>query len=233
MNFPERALADAGTVTVTGSGWAEAVPDLVTVSVAVECRAPSVADAYAAAGRGLASVAAALRQQGVASADLRTGGLSVRADLAWRDGEGQKLVGYVAGGSLAVRLRDVDNAPAAISAAVESGGDDVRLESLRLVLSDDSAVRAQAREAAWQDALRAAAQFASLASATLGRVLSVTDQRAGPGPVPVAGLQRASAVEAPAIESGRNRVEAGVTVTWELLHQRAADAGNHEAARRP
>jgi uncharacterized protein YggE len=127
-------------------------------------------------------------------------------------------VGYVAGGSLAVRLRDVDNAPAAISAAVESGGDDVRLESLQLVLSDDSAVRALAREAAWQDAVRAAAQFASLASATLGRVLSVTDLRAAPGPVPVAGLQRASAVEGLPVESGRNRVEACVTVTWELLH---------------
>ncbi|RAX17362.1 DUF541 domain-containing protein [Pseudarthrobacter sp. AG30] len=218
MNAAERASTDAGTVTVTGSGWAEAVPDLVTVSVAVECRAPSVADAYAAAGQGLAAVAAALRGHGVAPADLRTGGLSVRADLAWRDGEGQKLVGYVAVGSLAVRLRDVGNAPAAISAAVGSGGDDVRLESLQLVLSDDSATRAQAREAAWQDALRAAAQFASLASATLGRVLSVTDLRAAPGPVPAAGLQRASAVEGLPLESGRNRVEAGVTVTWELLH---------------
>ena len=218
MNRTDQASGEAGTVTVTGNGWAEAEPDLVTVSVAVECRAPSVAGAYAAAGQSLSAAAAALREHGVGPADLRTNGLSVRADLAWRDGEGQKLVGYVAAGSLAVRLRDVDNAPAAISRAVESGGDNVRLDSLQLVLSDGSAVLARAREAAWQDAFRAATQFASLASATLGRVLSVTDQRAAPGPVPVAGLQRASAVERPAIEPGRNRVEAGVTVTWELLH---------------
>jgi uncharacterized protein YggE len=218
MSRPDQGFGDTGTVTVTGTGWAEAQPDLVTVSVAVECRAPSVDDAYAAAGRSLAAVTTALRHRGIAPADLRTNGLSVRAELAWRDGEGQKLVGYVAGGSLAVRLRDVDNASAAISDAIGPGGDDVRLDSLQLVLSDDSAVRAQAREAAWQDALRAAVQFASLASATLGRVLSVTDQRSVPGPVPVAGLQRASAVEGAAIEPGRNRVEAGVTVTWELLH---------------
>ncbi|MDQ0801721.1 SIMPL domain-containing protein [Arthrobacter sp. SLBN-112] len=218
MSRPDQAPGDTGTVTVTGTGWAEAPPDLVTVSVAVECRAQSVEEAYAAAGQSLSTVAAALRDHGIGPADLRTNGLSVRADLAWRDGEGQKLVGYVAGGSLAVRLRDVGSAPAAISRAIESGGDDVRLDSLQLVLSDDPAARAQAREAAWQDAFRAAAQFASLASAGLGRVLSVTHQRGAPGPVPVAGLQRASTVEGPAIESGTNRVEAGVTVTWELLH---------------
>ena len=209
---------DAGTVTVTGTGWAEAAPDLMLVSIGVECRAASVDQAYAAASEGLQEVGAVLRRRGVASADIRSAGLAVRADLAWRDGEGQKLVGYVAAGSLSVRLRDLAAAAAIISAAVGAAGDTVRLNNLQLVLSDDSALRAEAREAAWQDALRSAGQYAALASGRLGRVLSVDESRPVPGPVPLAGLQRASATEGPAIEPGVNRVEAGVTVSWELAY---------------
>ncbi|MDP9886746.1 SIMPL domain-containing protein [Pseudarthrobacter enclensis] len=218
MTRDSQVQVGTGTVTVAGTGWAEAAPDLVLVSVEAECRAQSVAEAYAAAGEGLAAVASALRGRGVAPSDIRSTGLSVRADLAWRDGEGQKLVGYVAAASLAVRLRDLGNASAVISDAVLAGGDAVRLNSLQLVLSDEAGVRAQARDAAWQDAVRAAGQYASLASATLGRVASVTDQRPSPGPVPLAGLQRAAATEPMAIEPGLNPVEATVTATWELRY---------------
>lgn len=175
-------------------------------------------EAWAAASGGLRDVGAALRARGVAPDDIRSAGLAVRADLAWRDGEGQKLVGYVASGSLSVRLRDLAGASAVISAAVGAAGDTVRLNNLQLVLSDDSAVRAQAREAAWQDALRSAGQYAALASGRLGRVLSVDESRPAPGPVPLAGLQRASSAEGPAIEPGVNRVEAAVTVRWELVY---------------
>ncbi|MDQ0769784.1 uncharacterized protein YggE [Pseudarthrobacter defluvii] len=209
---------EAGMVTVTGTGWAEAAPDLMLVSVGVECRAGSVHEAYAAAGEALTAVGSVLHGRGVAPADLRTAGLTVRADLAWRDGEGQKLLGYVAGGSLMVRLRDLGSASATVSEAVRAAGDSARLNSLQLVLSDDSAIRVQARDAAWQDALGTAGQYAALASAALGQVLSVTDGRPAPIPVPLAGLQRASATEGPPVEPGVNRVEAAVTVTWELRH---------------
>jgi len=216
MEREAHVRAEPGTVTATGTGWAEAAPDLMLVSVGVECRAESVAEAYEAAGQGLAAVASVLRSRGVAADDIRSAGLAVRADLAWRDGEGQRLVGYVASSSVAVRLRDLGSASAVVSEAVRTAGDDVRLNSLQLVLSDDSVVRAQARDAAWKDALSSAGQYAALASATLGRVLTVIDTRPAPGPLPLAGIQRASATEGPSVEPGVNRVEAAVTVTWEL-----------------
>lgn len=166
----------------------------------------------------MAAVAAALRSRGVAAADIQSAGLNVRADLAWRDGEGQRLVGYVAASSLNVRLRDLSRASATVSEAVRAAADTARLNTLQLVLSDDSAVRAEARDAAWRDAFRTAGQYAELASASLGRVLSVTEQRLGGAPVPVAALQRASATDSMPVEPGQNRVEAAVTVTWELRH---------------
>lgn len=218
-------LGHPGTVTATGTGWAEAPPDLMLVSIGAESRAAAVASAYSAAGEALEAVAAAFRAHGTAAADTRTTGLTVRADLVWRDGEGQRVAGYVAAGTLDVRLRDMTSAAGVISEAVNAGGNDVRLNSLHLDLADDSQARERARAAAWEDALRAGRQFAMLASATLGRVVSVVEHGPAQGPVPLAGLQRASAVESVAVEPGQNRVQAAVTVVWELGPARQEGTG--------
>lgn len=207
--------AETRTISVTGTGTAEAPPDVLTLSVGVECRRTSVGTAYADAGTASAAVAATLRQQGVADADMRTSGLNVRPELVWRDGEGQHVAGYVASSVLTVRVRPVAGASAVIAAVVDAGGDDVRLNGLELGFADESEVIARAREAAWRDAATAAEQFAALASARLGRVLSVTEQPLQ-GPVPMATMERAAAVDAISVEGGHATAGTRVTVVWEL-----------------
>jgi uncharacterized protein YggE len=205
------------TITVTGTGTAEAPPDLLTISVGVECRRSGVGAAYAGAGTASAAVSGALREKGVADADFRTSGLNVRPELVWREGEGQQVTGYVASSVLTVRVRRVAAASAVIAAVVDAGGDDVRLSGLELGFADESAVLARAREAAWQDAAAAAEQFASLASARLGAVVSVAEHPISSGPVPVARLERAAATDAISVEAGHASLGASVTVVWELL----------------
>jgi uncharacterized protein YggE len=205
------------TVTVTGTGTAEAPPDLMTISIGVECRRPGVGAAYGDAGTASGAVSGALRQHGVADADIRTSGLNVRPELIWREGEGQRVAGYVASSMLTVRVRQVADASAVIAAAVDAGGDDVRLNGLELGFADEAAVLARARGAAWQDAAAAAEQFASLASARLGAVVSVAEHPLASGPVPVARLERAAAADAIGVEPGHASLNAGVTVVWELL----------------
>lgn len=204
------------TITVTGTGAAEAPPDLLTISVGVECRRDSVGAAYADAGTASALVSSALRRHGVADADIRTSGLNVRPELVWRDGGGQQVTGYVTSTVLTVRLRQVGAASGVIADVVDAGGDDVRLNGLELGFSDESAVASVAREAAWQDAVATAEQFASLASARLGPVVSISELAEGPRPVPVARIQRAAATEAISVEAGQTSVGASVTVVWEL-----------------
>lgn len=204
------------TVTVTGTGTAEAPPDLLTISVGVECRRESVAAAYADAGAAAAAVTDALRQHGLGDSDLQTTGLNVRPELIWRDGEGQKVAGYVASSVLTLRLRQVAAAGSVIAAAVEAGGDDVRLNGMDLGFADESAVAARARTAAWQDALATAGQYAALASARLGAVISLTEHPAAPEPVMRPRIQRSAATEAIGVEAGHASVSASVTVVWEL-----------------
>lgn len=206
----------ARTITVTGSGTAEAVPDLLTVSIGVECRREDVGAAYAAAGRAAAGISAALREHGVGDRDISTSGLNVRADVVWKEGQGQTVAGYLASSVLAVRLRDVAGSSEIIAAAVAVGSNDVRLNGLDLGFSDPAGVTAEAREAAWQDALTTARQFAALAGAELGPVVSVTQQPGPPAPIPVARIQRAMATDAVGIEAGQSGVSATVGVVWEL-----------------
>ncbi len=216
MTGEPNTWTNSRTITVTGTGTAEAPPDLLTISVGIECLRDSVGTAYADAGTTSGAVSGALRRHGVADADIRTSGLNVRPEFVWRDGGGQQVTGYVASSVLTVRLRQVSAASGVIAAAVDAGGDDVRLNGLELGFSDESAVASLAREAAWQDAVARAEQFASLASARLGAVISIAEHPDAPGPVPVARIQRAAASEAISVEAGHASISASITVVWEL-----------------
>ncbi|AXJ10663.1 SIMPL domain-containing protein [Arthrobacter sp. PM3] len=205
------------SISVTGTGSAEAVPDLLTLSIGVECRRETVAGAYGDAGIRSAAITAALRQHGVDSADMSASGLNVRAEVNWQDGKGQVVTGYAASSTLTVRIRSLSSSSEILAAAVAAGGDDVRLNGLSLGFTDPAAVEAQAREAAWQDARTTAEHYAALSGASLGKVLTLTQQSGFQAPVPVAKMQRAVAAESLTVEAGESSVTATLGVVWELL----------------
>ncbi|MBT2514215.1 SIMPL domain-containing protein [Arthrobacter sp. ISL-30] len=205
------------TITVTGNGSAQAAPDMLTVSFGVETRRGAAGAAYDDVGASAAAISAALRDHGVPDADIRTSALNLRAELLWQEGQGQRVTGYLASTVLSVSLRQLSSASATISAAVEAGGDAIRLNGMELGFADASAVTARAREAAWKDAVAKATQFASLAESTLGQVVSVEQNPSSPPPIPMGGgMLRAAAVDSVTIEPGETSVDASVTVAWEL-----------------
>ncbi|OFI38230.1 hypothetical protein BIU82_18600 [Arthrobacter sp. SW1] len=206
------------SITVTGDGTAEAVPDLLTLTLAVEVRRETAAHAYDDAAAVALSVTEALRRHGVADGNLRTSGLNLRPDVVWVENEGQKVTGYVASTDLVARLGPPHLAPAAISAAITAGGNNVRINGIEQGFSDSSAVAASAQDAAWHDAEAKARRFAELAASRLGQVLSIEQRPSHDRPVPVAGdMARTVAAEGVAIEPGTVAVSVSVLVAWELL----------------
>lgn len=204
------------TIAVTGSGSAEAAPDLLTLSIGVECRREDVRAAYRDAGTVSTAITTALRDFGVGGADITTTGLNVRAEINWQEGRGQTVSGYLASTTLSVRIRELAGSSEIIAAAVGAGGNDVRLNGLELGFADPSAVTARAREAAWQDALTTAQHFAALSGAELGKVISVTRQPGAPSPIPLVTMERAVATDTFAVEAGESSVSESVSVVWEL-----------------
>ncbi|MGW0181530.1 SIMPL domain-containing protein [Nocardia sp. NPDC003345] len=215
------------TVTVFGEGTVRATPDRLVVSIGVECRASTVGLVYEQAGRRVAAVTAALRGDGVPDTDITTGLLSVRADTAWQDGI-SRITGYIATTTLDLILpQRPPGAPdtprtdpaEVIAHAVTAGGDDARLGGLRHTYADRERVLTRARDAAWDNALDKARQYARRAARDLGPVLEITEHTAGPPyPPRESGGVRMVAASAPAvpIESGEQEVAATLRVTWQL-----------------
>lgn len=198
-------------ITVTGSGSAEAVPDVVDVELGAEATAPDVQQALDAAAVGLDAARSALAEHGVAPADLQTAQTSTWTEN--REGGVQVTTARL---SLRARVRDVTSAGECVRAALAAAGAVARLESMHLAVGDtDTLVRA-AREAAFHDARATAEQLAALAGRSLGRVVDVHDgSGAGGGPRPMA--MRADAMATTlAVDPGTQQVSASVTVRWEF-----------------
>ncbi|WP_245568678.1 SIMPL domain-containing protein [Nocardia concava] len=220
-----------GTITMIGSGSASATPDIMRVSISVETRAETVAAAYARAGERADAVIGSLRGDGVQGRDINTSGLTVRAETVWTDGNREQLVGYIAGTSLTVTLRDIaapdgeaksdaEGGPAAIIAhAVDAGGDDVRLGGLTLTVADEETLTVRARDAAWDHALGKAEQYVHRAGRKLGPVIEITESISDPVPQPRIAFA-AEKMSAPGgsvpVQLGETELSASIRVTWQL-----------------
>ncbi|MCU1600529.1 MAG: hypothetical protein JWO22_1238, partial [Frankiales bacterium] len=140
------------------------------------------------------------------------GGLSVQP--AW-DHERGRPGKPQATSRVTARLPDIAAAGAVVTAALEAGGKDVRLESLTPVVTDAVAALRDARQRAFGDARTAAQQYAELAGLRLGACLQVQE-----GGLPGAGTwgRKSMATMGGAVDvpQGPLDVSASVTVTWEL-----------------
>lgn len=205
------------TITVTGTGTAEAVPDQLALSLALECRRDNVAAAYEGLGAAVRAVTSSLRGNGVQDQDISTAGINVRAEVTWREGQGQIVTGYLAVSALDVRLRMPDAAHV-ISDAVTAGGNDVRLNGMVPGFADETVIVAEARKNAWLDAQAAATQLAGLAGASLGKAESVQEHPPPQNIVPLSGIRRAAAVESVPVEAGTTAASCTLTITWSLSY---------------
>ncbi|MFC9963423.1 SIMPL domain-containing protein [Nocardia ignorata] len=212
------------STTTFGRGTVRAIPDLIRVTLTVESRAATVAGAYDRAGQRVNAVVAALRTAGVRDSDMATSGLGVRTETVYTDNGRNEIVGYLASTGLSIALREGSGTEPAetVAAAVNAGGDDVRLGGLTRGIADPAPLLIQARDAAYDDALAKAEQYAARAGVRLGAVLQITEDTS-PTPraydvsaemdSPIMFARSSSPVP---VVPGETEVGANVRVTWAL-----------------
>lgn len=199
----------ARTVTVSGTGTAYAVPDSAVVSASIGHRAATVAEALAGVNSAAdAAVAAALtlvEQSAIATRDLNL----------WpaHDNQGRPS-GFECRHALAVRCESVEVASRVIGVLAEAVGDRLAVESVALVVSDQSAAQAQAREAAYADAVGRATHLATLAGTALGEPVTVVEGGGGFAPYAETAAMRTKADAS--FEPGQTAIGATVSVTFAL-----------------
>jgi len=205
-------MGEDAFVEVTGYGSATTTPDRVRIHVAAAARAPAVGDAFEAADAGLKAMLAAARDHGVSDEDLRSTHVDVQAGRRGR-GAGP---GFRASMGIEITVHDVAAAGRVLAAVVDAGGDTSRVHGISLTANAPEEALAEARAAAWANALDKARQYAGLSGRDLGPVLRVSETPQAP---PYAMAMPAADFVSVSVEPGSQTLAAAITIRWGLTPQ--------------
>ena len=169
-------------IWVTGQATLEIPADIAQVSIGVESRETTVAEARQNAAEAMDSVLAAISAHGVADDDVVTSYFNIQPQTIWievTDSIGRhsepRIIGYIVNNTVQVTVRDIDNLGDVVDTAATAGGDLIRINSIRFTVDDPSVFGEQIREMAAADAMAKADLYARLMGVTLGPVVYLTE----------------------------------------------------------
>ena len=217
------------TITVTGEGEVNALPDLATFSFTVSADANSVSTAQEEVTKKMDAVLLAVKSLGVEEKDIKTTDYSVYPRYLYTQmpctqfscppGR-QNLEGYTASHNVTVKVRKTDDAGKILAAAGEKGV--TNLSGISFTIDDPEKLRSEARALAIKNAREKAGVLTNDLGVRLVRVVSYSDSFDG-GVIPyyreALGMGGDSAVmpaKAPTLPTGENKVKVVVNVTYEI-----------------
>lgn len=229
IQFIGSGVTASNTISVSGEGYVFSVPDTATFSVTVQETAKDVKTAQDAATKKNNAIIDYIKKGGVDAKDIQTTDYNVypQYDYATQacpmgtycpPGR-QTLSGYQVSETLDVKVRDTTKAGDLLAGVGKLGASQV--SGLSFTVDDPTALEAQARGKAIDDAHTKAEALATQLGVTLVRVVgyseggggpvyyakSVAMDSAGMGAVPAA---------APEIATGQNKITSDVSVTYEI-----------------
>jgi uncharacterized protein len=195
------------TITVTGNGSVTTVPDRASFSFTVQTRATTAKAALAQNASDATALVAALKNAGVAAADLQTGQVSLSTQM---NADGTDVIGYIASNTVSAQTT-IAKAGGLVDAAVGAGATGVSGPTLSR--SDAAALYRDALKSAVASAGEKAKALAAAAGLSLGGVLTIVES----SQTPVVWSAAKADVAAPTpIEPGTQTIDATVTVTYAL-----------------
>jgi hypothetical protein len=204
------------TFTIEGEGKVSAQPTLAEVDLGLYSEGQDVATVQQANATKINAIIAALKQMGIAEADMQTSNYSISPKFEYTDGV-QNVVGYIVSQNLKVKVRNLSNVGAVLSRAGELGANQVN--GVTFTIDEPAEVQQQARTEAIADAKKKAEELASAMGVRIVKIVTFSESTGGTQPPPIfgRGLDSAVAQEAvPNIQSGALDVESRVSVTFEI-----------------
>ncbi len=193
------------SITVSGVGTVNAVPDEAQMSFGVETRGATARAAVSANADAARRVINALRQAG--AREITTEYVSVYPV----SGEAGTVTGYSASNSVSA-VTDVADAPGAVDAAVEAGANSISGPGMSS--SNAEVLYRQALGKAVDEARARAQVLAKAAGRSLGAITSIVESSAEP-PMPYY-AERAALDSATPIVPGQQETTATISVTFSL-----------------
>ncbi len=182
LTLEQRDTADGSypaTVSVTGKGEVNAIPDVGQFSFSVRAEGDTAAAAQDASATKINDILTFIREQGIEDKDVKTQNYNLYPRFNWVEqpcplgmycpGGESVQDGYEATQTVTVKIRETDKAPALIQGVGERGATDI--SGLTFTIDDIEALRDQARAAAIADAKVKAEELAKNLGVKLDRLV--------------------------------------------------------------
>lgn len=206
-------------IAVSGSGNVTVTPDIARIDVGVEVTGDTVAEARGEAADAMDAVMDALTDNGVDEEDVRTRSFNIYPQYNYRDDEAPEITGFTVSNQVTVTVREIDNASTVFDAAIEAGGDAVRVNGISFTVDEPEEFLDQARADAIADARGRAETLADAAGVSLGSVRSISESTSFIGEQRFAAPEAAfdtAAGGATSISPGEQELSVNVSVVFEV-----------------
>ena len=229
-----RQGASINTITVSGKGEIYASPDLATMDFSVVSEAKTVNEAMDDNSAKMNAVIAAAKKSGIADEDLRTSGFNINPHYDYVEAKPQAtdmggyyypsgkrvLSGYDITQTLTVKVRqdNMSKIGQIIQDATAAGANEVG--DLQFTIDKPDDLQAEARKQAIDDAKAKDKVLAGQLGVKLGNITGYSE--GGYYPTynmaydKAAGGVVAATAAAPAIQTGQNKIESNVSITYEI-----------------
>lgn len=221
LDIQDKIQETENTITVSDTGKVYAKPDLALTTFTVTNEAKTVAEALSTNSEKMNSVIDFIKGEGVEEKDLKTTSFNIYPRYEWHEKtelwpQGERvLAGYEVRQSLEVKIRDMAKIGTIIQGATDSGANQV--SNLEFTIDNQDELKKQAREEAINKAKTKAKDLASQLGVKLIRISNFQESAV----LPIYyGIAKAEALgmggEAPQIETGENKIEVTVTITYDI-----------------
>lgn len=226
-SYVGRGNQPANVISVTGTGDVTAVSDIATLTVNLTKDGKTAKEAQDLLNESITKTLAYLKDQKIEDKDIKSeyGGLTPKYSYSQpvcftypcptRD---PVIVGYTATQSITIKVRVVDNASVIRTGLAGLGITDISGPTFSI--DNEEGFKDQARSIAITDARNKAVTLAKELGVTLGKVVNFGENSVGGYPMYAktmsVGASFDSAVPAPTLPKGENKITSDVTITYEI-----------------
>jgi uncharacterized protein YggE len=163
-------------IWVNGQGKVTITPDIALLVVGVEAQEDTVMEAQSKASAAMNDLMRALKNNGIAEEDIQTRYFRISQRTRWDNINDEEIVtGYQVNNTATVKIRDIDRAGNIVDAAVQAGGDYIRIDSFSFTVEDPTKYYDEAREKATADAKEKAEKLAKQNDVKLGEPTFISE----------------------------------------------------------
>lgn len=212
-----KAPTSRDVITIDGEGKVSGKPTLAEIDVGLYTEGTEVPAAQADNTNKVNVITRAMKDLGVADADIQTNNYSIYPRYDYKDGK-QSVIGYSVSQNVHLKIRDLSKIGNALSLAAQSGAN--QINGVNFTIDDPTQLKQEARKKALEDARNKAEELAKALHLDVSRVVTFSESSVNPVPAPynyrADAAVSSAAPAAPDIQPGSLDILSHVSVTFEI-----------------